>query len=124
LTKLTLIVIAAIAVCGHALIHVQLLSADSIPYSICHHVFRFVADGTTTNTTGATDASACIPTVVVPASELPALLELANTSATTGSRRLAAVDDPNGPCARLAIALEEKGLVKNASTFLGEVRRL
>jgi hypothetical protein len=60
----------------------------------------------------------------VPASELPALLELANIPATAGSRRLAAVGDPNGPCAQLANALVGVGLVQNASTFLAEVGEL
>jgi hypothetical protein len=79
-----------------------------------------------TNVTGATDASACINATVVPASEMPRLLALANTppdNSSSGGRRLQGAVDPNGPCGVLAAALAELGLVANASTFLAEVRR-
>jgi hypothetical protein len=89
-------------------------------------LYYLFADGTTTNVTGATAASACINATVVPASEMPRLLALANTppdNSSSGSRRLQGAVDPNGPCGMLAAALAELNLVANASTFLAEVRR-
>lgn len=82
-----------------------------------HNLTPAAADGTTTNTTGSTDAAACMPSTTVPASELLRLQALADTPADGST----AVTDPSGPCGQLASALAELGLTANASTFLFEV---